>query len=721
MSDEVKKPEEEQEAEKGGFFRWARVTGSALGTKFTTEVAAAPFAVVEFANKGLGAIGAPKIPGYTSDEVRQGVGRFFQDADKVVLGLDPLVLAEDEKGTYNAAGIVGEVIAGVAMGGGVGAAAMRGTQVTTRTVGSLTAPRTAAAGVDDVARGATATPGMSANIPTWSAGSGWGAQTAGRAAASGADDVAMLHGRINGLEQMIAQVAKSTVQKSTANNMVLNAGKVKIGLGATALGTTGFFVADNQMDFQLSTGLYEAAKSDSWYYRLPASMLHHGAAFAYDAYSTVVSYPANSIAQQLTNIAVDSGQLDPNDEEGFDRGRNIIYGVVHATAGNLDAAATHLVGTGVKAADITDAYYKAKEEAPEADRTELLATTFSIVQRTVAERAQENGYGASEGVRQALDERRSERTGGGESDHTGKSAPKAEETRTLADVGADVRRQLEAERQRQFDERLAGSKFTLSKIMSDPSGAWGNFKDLANDVPGMSELVEMGEKYPMMKWGMIAGATLSLFSGKGSPHERLGGMFWGAAMVGIMFDFIGMMAGKPSATVNMVRSAQAAWNGQGTTPPTAQAPAPVAEAGPGQQPVNTQQAPAPVRDASPTVVQNRPAPPTPVDPVYGPAITAGVSAGDAFGRSVNQTGPVEVVEAQIIPVNRVSVDQTATSYQVPTDLKAAHNGDLGRGAFNPTVTAPAANDEQYKIAVNAPLFDQRRREVAIAAPAPSMG
>lgn len=290
--------------------------------------------------------------------------------------------------------------------------------------------------------------------------------------------------------------------------------------------------------------------------------------------------------------------------------------------------------------------------------------------------------------------------------------------------GVDSVRSTGEEMERRLQEKYGDVLSNPTSLLSNPSAAWDKMKEMGSDVPGMSELMEMGEKYPMMKWGMIAGATLSLFSGKGSPHERLGGMFWGAAMVGIMFDFIGMMAGKPSATVNMVRSAQAAWNGQGTTPPTAQAPAPVAETGPGQQPVNTQQAPAPVRDASPTVVQNRPAPPTPptpVDPVYGPAITAGVSAGDAFGRSVNQTGPVEVVKAQIIPVNRVSVDQTATSYQVPTDLKAAHNGDLGRGAFNPTVTAPAANDEQYKIAVNAPLFDQRRREVAIAAPAPSMG
>lgn len=522
----------------------------------------------------------------------------------------------------------------------------------------------------------------------------------------------------------------TSIAATTANNMVMRSGKLHMMATGAGVGTLGFFAADNAFDYQLSNGLYDAAKSDAWYIRVPATMLYTGAAYTYDAYAAVTSWGANTTANGVTRALIDSGHLEANDEAG----NKLIYGIIHGISGNLIEASKHLNGTDVKIADIPNAYQEATGTLPkDADHITVIAETFRILRAKTAQTAQENNYGAIGAVR--------DRMGADTTNGDGPDQTAAEETapptlaQDLANSGQDLRMRLQTERGRQFREHIDSTEQQIREtyedvindpaaLLKNPSAAWDKMKGMASDVPGMSELIEMGEKYPMMKWGMIAGATLSLFSGKGSPHERLGGMFWGAAMVGIMFDFIGMMAGKPSATVNMVRSAQAAWNGQGTTPPTAQAPAPVAEAGPSQQPVNTQQAPAPVRDASPTVVQNRPAPPTPptpVDPVYGPAITAGVSAGDAFGRSVNQTGPVEVVEAQIIPVNRVSVDQTATSYQVPTDLKAAHNGDLGRGAFNPTVTAPAANDEQYKIAVNAPLFDQRRREVAIAAPAPSMG
>lgn len=510
-----------------------------------------------------------------------------------------------------------------------------------------------------------------------------------------------------------AATRSASIAATTGNNMVMRSGKLHMMATGAGVGTLGFFAADNASNYQLSNGLYDAAKSDSWYVRVPANMLYTGAAYAYDAYAAVTSWGANTTANGVTRALIDSGHLEANDEAG----NKLIYGIIHGLSGNLIEASKHLNGTDVKIADIPNAYQEATGKLPnDADHITVVAETFKILRAKTAQTAQDNNYGALGAVR----------------DRMGADTPNeegADETNTLAqglaDSGQDLRMRLQGERGRQFREHIDSTEQKVREayedvtsdpaaLLKNPSAAWDKMKVMASDVPGMSELMETADKYPMMKWGMIAGAVLSFASGKGSMRERLGGMLWGATMVGIMFDFIGMMAGKPSATVNMVRSVQAGLSGQGSTPPTASAPAPVITA----PPAPVQQAPAPVRDASPTVVQNRPAP---VDPIYGPAITAGVNAGDAFGRSVNQTGPVEVVEARIIPVNRVAVDQTGTSYQVPTDLKTASTGELGRGAFNPTVTTPAANDEQYKIAVNAPLFDQRRRDIAITAPAPSMG
>ena len=107
------------------------------------------------------------------------------------------------------------------------------------------------------------------------------------------------------------------------------------------------------------------------------------------------------------------------------------------------------------------------------------------------------------------------------------------------------------------EEALEGAlgKINIGAVLTDPASAWTNLKKAAAHNPQLAGLMEVGEKYPGMKWGILGGMALGAFSGDGAKG-KIGSAIMSAVVLGFMFDVIAGFMGKPSMVGQMVASAR---------------------------------------------------------------------------------------------------------------------------------------------------------------------
>ena len=93
--------------------------------------------------------------------------------------------------------------------------------------------------------------------------------------------------------------------------------------------------------------------------------------------------------------------------------------------------------------------------------------------------------------------------------------------------------------------------------MKNPSESWAKFKEAGKTHPQMGALVELGETYPGMKYGLMFGAA---FGGVLGGGNRLASALRGAMLFAVILDLFGALQGKKSMivdTVNAVRNSDA--------------------------------------------------------------------------------------------------------------------------------------------------------------------
>lgn len=161
--------------------------------------------------------------------------------------------------------------------------------------------------------------------------------------------------------------------------------------------------------------------------------------------------------------------------------------------------------------------------------------------------------------------------------------------------------------------------FNFTALMKDPGAAWSNLKKAAKANPQMAGLIEVVDKYPGMKWGVMAGIALGGVFGEGGVSGKMKSAFKLAVLLAGIFDAVAWVTGNNSAIASMVNAVKNSSSG-----------------------VSAAQELSRTADASRTRI----AVPEKVAQIDGPAIKTDVNLGKGFNSALQATTPPDVAAAQ---------------------------------------------------------------------------
>jgi hypothetical protein len=207
-------------------------------------------------------------------------------------------------------------------------------------------------------------------------------------------------------------------------------------------------------------------------------------------------------------------------------------------------------------------------------------------------------------------------------------------------------------------ENAAGNALgalNIGAMVKDPGAAWANLKTAAKANPQLAGLIDIGEQYPGMKWGIMAGAGMGMLFGEGAGG-KIAGAFKGALVLGLIFDAISWFTGKKSVIGSMIKSAQD---------------------------MPDQTAPQQTPPHAPAIDMRAAAP----APTQKPAITTETNLGQQFNAAQNATTPLDASQATNDPAaNQSPVAGAFAASALPQNLPPApvlaQVGDPSKNAKN---------------------------------------